>query len=66
MTQRQLDRAVARATGEPLANIRRMGFSALADEPMEADRDPLVVDWDALDAQRCYRVPSECSPPAAA
>ena len=46
MTQSQLNRAVARATGESRSTICRMGFSVLADEPLEADRDPLVVDWD--------------------
>jgi len=29
MTQRELDRAVARATGETVAEIRRRGFSLL-------------------------------------
>jgi len=64
MTQRQLDRAVARATGESFSTIRRMGFTPLSDTPLEADRDPLVVDWDALDAQR--GLPPSFSPPAAA
>jgi hypothetical protein len=52
MTQSQLNRAVARATGESRSTICRMGFSVLADEPLEADRDPLVVDWDEFDAER--------------
>jgi hypothetical protein len=64
MTQRQLDRAVAHATGESFSTIRRMGFSALADDPLEVDRDPLVVDWDALDAER--GLPTSVSPPIAA
>jgi hypothetical protein len=50
MTQLDLDRQVASATGESLAEIRRLGFG-LADvlevrydpEP----RRPLVFDWDA-------------------
>ena len=54
MNQSQLDRAVARATGESLSTIRQMGFSAVVGEPTEQYRDPLVVDWDSLDAQhRC-------------
>jgi hypothetical protein len=66
VTQRQLNRAVARATGESMATICRMGFSALADKPLEADCDPLVGDWDALDAQGGLGLPPSFSPPAAA
>jgi hypothetical protein len=66
MTQRQLNHAVARATGESLSTICRMGFSALADEPLEVDRDPFVVDWDALDAQRDCGFPHGVSPHVAA
>lgn len=66
MTQSQLDRAVARATGESLSTISRMGFSEVIDEPGEYDRDPLVVDWDALDAQRRSDSPHCFSPCIAA
>ncbi len=66
MTQRQINRAVALATGEPLANIRRMGFSELADQFLETDREPLIVDWDSLDAQRGSGFPPSFSPPTAA
>jgi hypothetical protein len=55
MTARELNRAVARATGETAATIARLGFSFLMDEPVDddfADRPPLTVDWDGLDAQR--------------
>jgi hypothetical protein len=52
MTQSQLNRAVARATGESRSTVCRMGFSVLTDESLEADRDPLVVDWDEFDAER--------------
>jgi hypothetical protein len=57
MNQPQLDRAVARATGESLETINRMGFS-IADphsvhhDPEPSRRCPLVVDWDDLDARR--------------
>ncbi len=50
MTQAELDRHVAGATGETLREIRRRGFS-LAD-PVETDFDPEpsgpvgVIDWD--------------------
>ena len=57
MNQSQLHHAVARATGETLDTIKRMGFS-LADpetvryDPEPSRRPPLVVDWDELDASR--------------
>lgn len=58
MTQRELNRAVARATGETVSSICSMGFS-LADpdevrfdpEPSE-DPEDRIVDWDAVDAER--------------
>jgi hypothetical protein len=48
MTQRELDRELARMTGESLSTIRQRGFSLV--EPPELE--PLVVDWDALEKQR--------------
>ena len=57
MNQSQLDRAVARATGETLDAISRLGFS-IADpesaryDPEPSRRPPLVVDWDELDTRR--------------
>jgi hypothetical protein len=50
MTQAQLNRAVARATGESVRTIHNLGFSPLINDFEE--REPLIVDWDALDAQR--------------
>ncbi|WP_165253510.1 hypothetical protein [Paludisphaera soli] len=46
MTQSQLDRTVARCTGEPLAVIRRLGFQARAGRPddLEAEDLHLAVD----------------------
>jgi hypothetical protein len=57
MTQRDLDRAVAHATGEYISEIRRRGFSVLdscADEldPDPRDAAPQIVDWDELDQLR--------------
>ena len=50
MTQRELDREVASATGESLSEIRRLGFSIenpaedfFEPEPIAA---PNVIDWD--------------------
>ncbi len=57
MTQGRLERAVARATGESLQQIRRWGFS-IADPPRsDCDREvtvsaPKMVNWDRLEAGR--------------
>lgn len=55
MTQNDLNRQVARATGETISTIKHLGF--LLDEPppssMSTDPDsPQIIDWDALDVQR--------------
>ncbi|QDU97643.1 hypothetical protein [Lignipirellula cremea] len=57
MTQQELERLVANATGESLDDIRRMGFS-LADpcdvhfDPEPDDMLPTMVDWDQADLDR--------------
>lgn len=56
-SQRELDRAVATATGEDLRTIRRLGFSVidLHDHDFDPEPDlraPQIVDWDELDRQR--------------
>lgn len=60
MSQRDLDREVARTTGESVSMIRSFGFSepcVLVDaEDLEAGyTGPQTIDWDKLDAER--RVP---------
>jgi len=55
MHQNELNRAVARATGESVRTIAKMGFGLLDDPPVE--REPLVVDWDELEAQRVGVLP---------
>ena len=50
MTQAELNREVAQATGETITAIKQMGFVPLTESPVE--REPLTVDWDALDEQR--------------
>lgn len=51
MTQRDLNRAIARATGESISEIEHMGFSEVPGPGTEDDRDdPAILDWDALDA----------------
>ena len=57
MTQAELDRAVAKATGENLRVISRLGFT-LADpvsvehDPEPSDIEDMIVDWDALELER--------------
>ena len=56
MRQSDLDRAVARATGENVSTIKRLGF--LLADPIDSstdesdEHDPYVIDWDALAANR--------------
>ena len=57
MHQRQLERNLARATGESLTTIRRMGFSFFDPERDPLDLDdvdfaPSVIDWDEIESQR--------------
>ena len=55
MTQRELNRAVARATGESLATVARMGFGRL--QRIVEEREPLILDWEELDAHRIGMFP---------
>ena len=56
MKQADLNRAVARATGETVSTIKRLGF--LLDDPQAGldpdaeEHGPHVIDWDALEARR--------------
>ena len=57
MSQRELDREIARATGESVAAIRRHGFSepcplVEADDLDLGDLGPQIIDWDEVEAQR--------------
>jgi hypothetical protein len=52
VTQDQLNREVAAATGESVRTISDLGFVPLMPIPYERDREPLVVDWDELDSPR--------------
>ena len=49
MTQSELNRMVARATGENITTISGMGFVPLTPVPYE--REPRTVDWDDADQQ---------------
>lgn len=52
MTQAEMNREVAAATGESVSTNSTMGFSPLTPVPYERDREPLVVDWDELEKRR--------------
>ena len=54
MTQADLNRAVAKATGESVREIARRGFGLLTPDPVEAE--PLVADWDEIQAERTVPV----------
>ena len=61
MTQQQLDRLVADATGEDLRAIRRRSFSIANPvdvnfDPEPDQRPPQWVDWDQLDRERAERL----------
>ena len=71
MNQSDLNRAVAKATGETPRVISELGFS-LADPP-SAEHDPepsdvedLIVDWDSLALERNVPVTTDRSREAAA
>ena len=50
MTQAELNRAVAKATGESVGEIARRGFVLLTPTPVE--EEPLIADWDEIQAER--------------
>ena len=52
MTQRELNNAVSRATGETVSEIASRGFVPLTAFPHERDPEDLIVDWDQLDLER--------------
>jgi len=50
MNQRELNREIAKKTGESVSTIAALGFVPLTGQPYE--REPLMIDWDELDAER--------------
>ena len=50
MTQAELNREIAKKTGETVSTISALGFIPLTGQPFE--REPQTVDWDDLDAER--------------
>ena len=62
MSPLKLRRAIARATGETVAEIRRRGFGLADPEQVDFDPEPYqlppqCVDWDAVDANRLRLLP---------
>ena len=58
MTHAQMERELARTTGESLGTIRRHGFQPM-EPPVPA---PRYVDWDELDAKRLAVLPQRSRP----
>ena len=52
MTQNDLNRAVARQTGETVETVSRRGFGQLVPLPPEPDAEDLILDWDRVQAAR--------------
>lgn len=57
MTQRDLNRSVAKATGEEVNLIESLGFSAHDPALTGFDDDFPVIDWDALEQNRLGTFP---------
>ena len=59
MSNSEFDAAVAAATGDTIATIRRRGFSILTRGPVELEPDdlrpPQIIDWDSADANQFAR-----------
>jgi hypothetical protein len=61
MTRSRIERAVARATGEAISTVKRLGFSLVETNVSGCDAPPTcpnVVDWDALDQRRVGLFPN--------
>ncbi len=52
MTQNDLNRAVARQTGETVGVISHRGFGPLSPLSPEPDAEDLILDWDQVQAAR--------------
>ena len=52
MNQRTIDRLVARATGEGMSDIRRIGFTIANPVRVRFDPEGQTVDWDELEQRQ--------------
>jgi hypothetical protein len=60
MTQSELNHAVARSTGETVAEIKHLGFGLADPEEVAFDPEPdegNYVDWDETQAERYALLP---------
>ena len=57
MNQRELNREIAKKTGESVSTIAALGFVPLTGQPYE--HEPRAVDWDKLDAERAVAAMSQ-------
>ena len=57
MTQAELNREVAKVTGESVGTVSQMGFVPLTRHPIEVEREPLVIDWDEMPDRRYSLLP---------
>ena len=60
MTQAELNRAVAKSTGETVSVIKHLGFNMADPEEVAFDPEPdevRYVDWDAVDENRHALLP---------
>ena len=56
MRQAEVDRAVARATGESIATVKRLGFLLAPAGSHEQEQAPHTIDWDELQRARWEEV----------
>jgi hypothetical protein len=56
MTKQQLERQIAKITGEDLCTIKQYGFSIESDGLELLDDCDIPIDWDQLDRNRFARI----------
>jgi hypothetical protein len=54
MSESDLYQELAEITGESQEFLRQQGFSILGQNLVEERDDPLVIDWDEVDASRIF------------
>jgi hypothetical protein len=52
MSEYELYEELSQITGESLKFLRQQGFSILGPNVIEERDEPLMIDWDQIDAQR--------------
>ncbi len=54
MSEFELYQELAEITGESLEFLRQQGFGILGQNLVEERDEPLVIDWDEVDASRIF------------